>query len=76
MELPNARVVRQAGVLVAPPRVRRRWPKVRVREAVARVGRGIGQGFGIAVAMWPLTAVLLLGIVAIWAIGAHSTGRP
>lgn len=69
MELPSARVVRQAGELVAPPRMG-------AREALARVGRFLGQALGLAIAMWPLTAVLLLGIVSIWAIGAHSSVRP
>jgi len=78
MELPNARIVRQAGILVAPPGVplRRRWQKLRVKPALARVGRPFAQFFGLLLALWPLTAVVLFGILAIWSIGAHGSVRP
>lgn len=73
MELPSARVVRQAGLQVAPPRVPL-MPKV--KAGLRRASQPFIQFFGLAIALWPLTAVLLLGIVAIWSIGAHGSVRP
>ncbi len=74
MELPNARIVKQAGVTIAPPR--RRWDRQRARKAAAAIGQPIKQFLSVLVALWPLTAVVLLGIVVIWSIGANASVRP
>jgi hypothetical protein len=54
--LPQARVVRKAGQLVAPPRM----PRVASEPNV--IVRGLRDAVQIALGMWPLTAVLLLMI--------------
>lgn len=51
-DLPQARVVRNAGQLVAPPPVPRALPHPMIEN--------MKTALGVAVGMWPLTGVLLL----------------
>jgi hypothetical protein len=61
--IPQARVVRKGGVVVAPP-------PVPLRERLAAVEAGLGpraRGFVAAVfGLWPVTAVLLLSLGLMW----------
>ena len=52
--IPQARVVRKAGQLMAPPRAPRSEPER------TSVGMHLRNVFAVAIGMWPLTAVLLL----------------
>jgi preprotein translocase subunit SecD len=52
--IPQARVVRKAGQLVAPPR----GPKT--REVGPSLGDRVKEGLALAIGLWPLTAVMLL----------------
>ncbi|MEO8700451.1 MAG: hypothetical protein ABI867_10420 [Kofleriaceae bacterium] len=65
--IPQARVVRKAGHLVAPPR----GPKT--RGLGPSVGDRLKEGLAIAVGMWPLTAVMLLMVGLL--IMAGNSGR-
>ena len=65
--LPQARVVKKAGQLIAPPRAPRTAPP----SAVARHAR---EALNIAVGLWPLTGVLLL-MVFLMIVGVNS-GAP
>jgi hypothetical protein len=51
--IPQARVVRTAGQLVAPP------PPPRTRRSIA-IGEHLRVGLAYAVGLWPLTCVVLL----------------
>lgn len=56
--VPVARVVREAGRAARPLPV----PfAVRARVVLGPVGRGARQVVGVALGMWPLTAVILMG---------------
>lgn len=61
--LPQARVVRKAGIAVAPP-------PVPLRERLARAEASLGpsaRGFVAAVVgLWPVTAVVLLALGLAW----------
>lgn len=54
VSLPQVRVVRNAGQLVAPP------PVPRARRAPR--GEALREGLAIAVGLWPLTGVMLLAL--------------
>ena len=56
--IPQARVVRKAGQLMAPPRAPRDQPLT--RSVGVRFREGLRQTAAIALGMWPLTAVLLV----------------
>jgi hypothetical protein len=51
--IPQARVVRKAGQLIAPPRAPNTRHPTPVRDQLRNA-------FGIAMGLWPLTAVMLL----------------
>jgi hypothetical protein len=62
--VPEARVVRQAGVLA---------PREPLHEQVAAilvpVARHLGLAVGYMVALWPLTASVMLIAALLWAVG-------
>ena len=57
--LPPARVIRQAGGPVAPPRIPLRVRLERARPVARRVVAPLKLGVLYAIAFWPLTAVVL-----------------
>ncbi|MBP6628513.1 MAG: hypothetical protein KBG28_00905 [Kofleriaceae bacterium] len=65
-EVPAARVVRQGGAAVAPPRV----PLAERARSVARPIRPhLHAALTTAVGLWPLTAIMLLGVALLVAAG-------
>jgi hypothetical protein len=52
--IPQARVVRKAGQLMAPPRA------PRVEQPKSAVAGALRNALAAAIGMWPLTAVMLL----------------
>jgi len=65
--LPQARVVKKAGQLVAPPRAPRTTPPSAVRTQAR-------EALNIALGLWPLTGVLLL-MVFLMIVGVNA-GSP
>jgi len=65
--IPQARVVRKAGQLVAPPRAPRTEPEER------SIGSHLRNAYSIAMGLWPLTAVVLLMIGLLIMAGNGST---
>ena len=66
MTLPNARIVRQAGAVVSPPREP-------IRRHVQRIAEPLKVGLGYTLAFWPLTAVVLACAGMIWAAGVGAS---
>ena len=66
--IPQARVVRKAGQLVAPPPL----PK---SDELTGIAKHLRDGFAIAMGMWPLTAVVLL-IFGLLIMAGNSGGNP
>jgi len=64
--LPSARVVRHAGAVVAPPRVPLR---VRLSPVLGPARTALGG----LLAVWPLTAVMLMCVALLWAAGYHAS---
>ena len=62
-QIPQARVVRKGGQLIAPPRA------PRVQEEPGPVMRQVRDAAAIAIGLWPLTGVLLLAFGLIWMAG-------
>jgi hypothetical protein len=60
--LPAARVVKQAGQLVAPP-------PVPLQVRFSPVLKPMRAFVGALLAVWPLTAVMLMAIAMVWAAG-------
>jgi hypothetical protein len=61
--IPQARVVREAGQLMAPPRA----PRVRPAR---RDGESLRDTLALVVRMWPISAMLLLMLVMLIMAGA------
>ena len=64
MALPPARVVRKAGISVAPPAVP--WA-TRLADAEAGLGPRTRSLLGAIVGLWPVTAVVMLAGALLWA---------
>jgi hypothetical protein len=64
--IPQARVVRKAGQLIAPPRMPRSEPRGIVLEQLR-------SALGVAIGLWPLTCVVLLMIGLLIMAGYHGT---
>ncbi len=63
MSLPEARVIRQAGVVVAPPRLSwQQW----LRAVEAGLGPRTRTTLAIVIGLWPVTAVVVLGGSLAW----------